>query len=210
MSGHTQLDEARRWTKFPATVLFTTCVLWLVTVLPRAASDWDGVVAQPAETVVGAICVFLLLVVVPLASPLAAIGMLFLQRSALYTGAVLPVVPLAAISWFKAERIVRLFREYRASSSISSFGDAVLDAVILGGLWLIVLVHISYVRRALLELHKAEQWQAVPATRAPQRAAAAATAGGEGAVAGAAPTAAGMQDDTCFLLPENAETDDDD
>jgi hypothetical protein len=205
MAALTQFDEARRWTKFPATLLFATCLLWLVAMLPRVAADWDGTVAQPSETLLGAVVVFALLVFIPIASPLAAIGMLYLQRSALYLGGLLPFFPLAAISVDKARRIAEKFAQYRLQHSISSFGDGVLDAMILAGLWLIAAVHVLYIRRALLELAKAEQWQhGGPSARA--------TALGRAKPQGAPvqPAQAPAGDETCLLLPEAGPVDDED
>lgn len=204
MTAHTQLDEVRRWAKFPATLLFVTCLLWLLAVLPRVAADWDRTVAQPAETFIGAILVFLQLVLVPIASPLAAIGMLFVQRSAFFLGACLPFIPLLTISFEKAARISGKFREYRELHSISSFGDGVLDAVILLGLWLIAIVHVLYIRRALGELAKAEQWARASApneqlSRQAGPLLAADSAGG-----------ALEHDESCFLLPETVPVDEDD
>lgn len=204
------LDEARRWTKFPATLLFATCLLWLITVIPKAATDWDAYVAQPSETLFGALLVFLQLVVVPIAGPLAGIGMLFLQRSALYLGAFLPFIPLGTITVDKAARIAIKFREYREQASINSFGDGVLDAVILLGCWAIAIVHVLYIRRALQEMAKAEQWQRGPA--AVQQRAAPGTGGplAAGVAGGAAMAGDSVSDDTCFLLPESNAADDED
>lgn len=207
MSSPTLYDEARRWTKFPATLLFAACLLWLITIIPRAATDWDAVVAQPSESLLGALAVFLQLVVMPIAGPLAAVGMLFLQRSALYLGAVLPFIPLLSLSADKAQRIAVKFREYRDYASISSFGDGVLDAVIVAGLWLIAVVHVLYIRRALQELGKAQQWQS---RRSPAQSAAAAPLAAVPAGRAALPVeSAAAGDDTCFLLPDAVDSADD-
>jgi hypothetical protein len=194
MRARTQLDEARRWAKFPATLLSITCLLWLIVVVSRVAQDWDGYVAQPSETLVGALGVLLKIPVVLFGCPLAAIGMLYVQRQALYVGAVLPFIPLT---------IAAKFHEYRSLGQIGSFGDAVLDAFILAGLWVICGLHVDSLRRAVRELNKAEQWSAKPVRDGAARSVVA-TAGvvtmpgpiGPGADAG------DEGEDMCFLLPE--------
>ena len=159
-------DEARRWTKFPATLLIITGVLWLIEVLFKVAQDWNGNIAQPSETFVGAVVVFALAVVVPLGSPLAGVFILYLHRKALYVGAALPFIPLAYLTWYECLRIARKFHEYRTDHAVASFGTAVMEAVILLGLWSIVWVHLLYIRRALRELASASRAPAawVPAT----------------------------------------------
>jgi hypothetical protein len=199
MNASTLHEEARRWTRFPATLLFAASLLWIITVIPRAATDWDAIVAQPSESLLGAILVFLQLVVMPVAAPLAAVGMLYLQRSALYLGAVLPLIPMLSLSADKAQRIATKFREYRELSSISSFGDGVLDAAITLGLWIILAVHVYYIRRALQEMDKTRQWQrsASGETMVPARL----------VISGHESADSTLPDETCFLLPDAVERD---
>jgi hypothetical protein len=204
MSAATRLDEARRWTKFPATLLFITGLLWLLVVFFRAIADFNGNIAQPAETLVGAVMVFVLAVVVPLGSLWAGGQMLNLNRRALYAGAVLPFFPLLYYSWHEALRIGAKFHEYRTLHIVNSFGTAVIEAVIVLGLWCVTVLHVLYIRRALRELAGAEAWAhgATPGGKArPAPAQPAAAAAGAPAVE--ADDSAG--EDMCFLLPDTAE-----
>jgi hypothetical protein len=100
------------------------------------------------------------------------------------------------------------FHEYRSAGKIGSFGDAVLDAVIMAGLWTICCLHVLYLRRALRELAKAEQWSgkaqpaaAAPAVGAAQLAGIRQQPGQDGELS--------LSDEDCFLLPETETLDDD-
>jgi hypothetical protein len=167
-------------------------LLWLLEVIFQAAGNWNSI-AQRSETLLGAILVFTLGVVVPLGSPLAAVFILYLHRRALYIGALLPLLPLAYLTWEKAQRIGGKFHEYRAQGAVSSFGAAVIETVIVLGLWVVAWVHVLYIRRALNELAAADSWSAAPA---PARPAAAESAGGVSADDFA------PDDEVCFLLPD--------
>src|SRR5437867_1563261 len=105
MQLRTQFDEARRWTKFPATVLLITGVLWLVVVIFRVAQDGGAALASEARTVVGIVWLLLRIPVTLIGCPLAALGVYYLQRQAFYAAAALPALPLLSVSLDKAARI---------------------------------------------------------------------------------------------------------
>lgn len=186
--------EARRWAKFPATVLLATGLLWLLQ--NYFELDWLQIKEQ-SESLVGAIVVFTALVLVPLGSVASGLGLLFLQRWALWSGFVLPVIALAYLSGEKAQSIARKFAEFRASGEVESFGGGVMTALLLVALWAVYILIVTYLLKVLKQLELADGW----ARRRPD---ASSTQGVSQHLASGSPAAAG-DDEYCFLLPDPAD-----
>ena len=159
MATSTLYTEARRWVKFPATVLIATALLWLL----RNFFDYDQVaVGQRAESVVGAIFVFCEFVLIPLGSVGVAVGMLWLQRWALYLGFVMPLLPLIVVSMEKTQRVAMKFAEWRASGEFSSFGAGVMTALLVAALWAVYGLMALYIFKSAHLLGQAQEWLHAP------------------------------------------------
>lgn len=196
---HGYTTEARRWAKFPATLLFATGFLWLLESLFSFNMDNVG---QQSETGVGALALFINFAVIPLGSVVIALGMLFVQRWALILGPLLGLYPLVALSISKVARIQLKFAEYRSGSSESSFGDGVMTSLLLMALWAIFGLMVLYVLKSLGILAKSQQWLSQPAGDE------ATVVQGAGDSSGDAPGTE-MDDVYCSMFPAAGTKDDD-
>ncbi len=152
--------EARRWVKFPATVLLATALLWLL----HSYFNLDlARIGQRSESVVGALFVFCDLVLIPLGSVAVALGLLTLHRWALLLGYVMPLLPLILVTIDKAHRVALKFAEYRATGEISSFGGGVMTALLIAALWAVYVLTVLYILKSWQMLHQARQWLNHPA-----------------------------------------------
>jgi uncharacterized membrane protein len=163
------LAAARRWVKFPATIMFATGLLWLLESYFQL--DWDAL-GQQTETGIGAVGAFVDMVVIPLGSIAIGLGLMYLQRWALIGGAVLPLLPLLSLSVEKGVRVESKFAEFRASGEAGYFGDGVMTAITVLVLWALYIVILIYLYKAHKILGGAEQW-----LRRPQRDAATGVSG---------------------------------
>lgn len=190
--------EARRWAKFPATLLFATGFLWLLESLFHFNQESVG---QQSETVVGALGVFINYTI-PLGCVVTALGMLFLQRWALMLGPLFSLYPLVSLSINKIARIQVKFAEYRSGGADDSFGDGVMTSLLLLALWAIFGLMVLYVLKSLCILRKSQQWLSQPAASEGEE------VQGSGAVS---EDAAVMENDDVFcpMFPAAGQKDDD-
>lgn len=155
MATSSLYTEARRWVKFPATVLIATALLWLL----RNFFDYNQVaVGQRAESVVGAIFVFYYFVLIPLGSVAVAVGMLWLQRWALYLGYLMPLLPLIVVSLEQTHRVALKFADWRATGEFSSFGAGVMTALLVAALWGVYALIVLYIYKSAHLLGQAQEW----------------------------------------------------
>jgi hypothetical protein len=192
MATSTLYTEARRWVKFPATVLVATALLWLL----RNFFDYDQVaVGQRAESVIGAIFVFFEFVLIPLGSVAVAVGMLWLQRWALYLGYVMPLLPLIVVSLEQTHRVAMKFAAWRATGEFSSFGAGVMTALLVAALWAVYGLMVLYIFKSTHLLGQAQEWLHAPdASLAGKGGLISPLSGGEGIEEG----------DCCLLMPDGS------
>jgi hypothetical protein len=193
MPSSDQRTEARRWVKFPATVLFATGILWLLDTYFSSFEGGFGPVGQRAETLFGVLYILLIYVVIPLGSVAVGLGMLSLHRWALSTGFIMPLVPLLIVTVDKVQRIAGKFTEYHASGSVRSFGGGVMTALLLVALWAAYGLVVLYIVKSWRLLSAAREWLRLPAG------AGAAQAGVQPVTSDPAKAEGG---DFCLLMPE--------
>jgi hypothetical protein len=133
--------QARRWAKFPATLLFALSVVWMVCLVFKPA---EVVPSLGPKTGVGVLSAVYLLAVIPLGSVLSGIGLLFLQAWAYLPAALLPLWPLVVLSGQKFTRVAGKFSEYHASQDVSRLGDGVIDVLVVLAFWLAYAMALYY------------------------------------------------------------------
>lgn len=176
--------SARRWTKYPATLLFVVSLLWLVRNLFQL--DWTN--AQPeTETGIGILLLLINLVIVPLGGVVVGIYLLFLKRWAFYLAPLLPLTPLIVTTEDKVGRIAGKFTEFREELAVPSLGGGVMDSFVLLSLWIAYAVMLWYLYMAWRVLEGSRRWRSAAV-----------------APSGPAPHVASGADaeDVCMLLPE--------
>ena len=190
MAASNQLTEARRWVKFPATVLLAIALLWLLQNLFEFNSAEIG---QRTEKVIGILYVIVDYIVVPLGSVAVGIGLLFLQRWALITGFFLPLLPLVLVTADKIGRVVAKFTQYRETGDFSHFGGGVMTALLVIALWAVFFLYLDYIYKSWRLTNQAREWLS------PKR------RGARGSAPGAEPPSGGAartDDEGCYLLPD--------
>jgi hypothetical protein len=182
--------EARRWVKFPATVLLATALLGLL----HNYFNFDPVlIGQRCETGLGAAMVFLEYILIPLGSVAVALGMLSLHRWALALGYVLPLLALMLVTIEKVQRIVIKFAEYRAGS-MQSLGGGVMTALLVLALWAVYGLVVLYIAKSWRMLNQAREWMRAPAATQASTVAGAKLYGTTGAQT--------QEGDVCLIMPE--------
>lgn len=201
-----QLAQARRWVKFPATILFALCVLWLVRCYMFESSNL-GAIKDQIESLGGTLFVLFSYFGLPLGSAIAGIGLLTLHRWAYPLAALLPLYPMLVMTGEKVARIGSKFHEFHQSAgqlggpNSSKLGDGLLDCLLLLGAWAAIVLMVYYLWRS---------WQFLAPAKARRRTAAdGGFAGASGALdrpgqSSASDSLAAVDDegDVCFLLPE--------
>jgi len=191
MPAGDRLTEARRWVKFPATLLFATGLLWLLQSIFRFHQDQ---ILLQVKTFVGSARVAADFVIIPLGSVAVGMGMLFLQRWALAAGLVLPCLPLLLLSYEKILRIAGKFSESHSTGDFASLGAGVMTSLLLLALWAVYVLCIWYIRKSWRLLAGHQEWMRAPSRRG----------------TGSAPQPHGEQPgeleegDLCLLMPEGA------
>jgi len=182
--------EARRWVKFPATILLITGVLWLIRTYFEL--DWTRTLER-TETLVGSVAVLTELVLIPLGSVVIGIGLLFLQRWALWLAYIIPLFPLVILTGEKVLRIGVKFDTYRQTSDVSEFGDGVMTALLVLALWALYVLIVLYLFKAWLQLKASRAWWG--------------TRHGPGSITTGEPCEEQpeLEDELCLLMPETAE-----
>lgn len=201
MASLDHLAAARRWVKFPATILFATALLWLLESYFQL--DWEHL-GQQTETGLGAVGAFADMVVIPLGSIAVGLGLMFLQRWALVGGALLPLLPLLVLSVEKGMRVDAKFEQFRITGQAGYFGDGVMTAITIAALWVLYALILVYLYKAHKILGGAEQWLKRPvrdATAGAARDPAAGRTAGDDEVA---------EGEYCQLFPEDTPGMDDD
>lgn len=194
MQPRDHLTEARRWAKFPATVLLATGLLWLLqSYFALLVPDARDQIGQETETFVGALYIFSSLVIVPLGSVAVGLGLLFVQRWALWGGFVLPALALVIVTVEKAAVIGRKFAEFRQAGAVSSFGGGVMTALLVLALWAVYVLIVLYLLKTLHQLNLAYGY-------ANRRTAPAGQLGGKSTAGNA--SAADDDEDLCLYMPE--------
>ncbi len=159
MASPDHLAAARRWVKFPATILFGTGILWLLQIIFN--SDWERI-RDFWSTGAGAILVLVYMLVIPLGSVAVALGLLFLQRWAMWGAAILPTVPLVLVTIDKLHRIRDKFTAFHDSGNTNALGDGVMTSVLVLALWAVYVLILVYLYKAYRILGGAEQWLSRP------------------------------------------------
>jgi hypothetical protein len=184
-------QEARRWAKFPATLLFALSVVWLVYTVsglnPASLKD-------ETETGLGSLRVLFEYAIIPLGSAVCGLGLLFLQRWAYLPAALLPLWPLLIATYDKVQRIDSKFGQFHQTQNMAYLGNGVLDCLAVAALWTAYLLILAYLRKSYQLLGGWNNW---------------ARASGSKGRAGRAPAPllAGYmgqaeEGDTCWLMPE--------
>lgn len=159
MASRDYLAEARRWVKFPATILFATGVLWLLQIVFN--SDWERI-RDYWSTGAGALLVLVYMLVIPLGSVAVALGLLFLQRWAMWGAAILPTVPLILVSIDKFTRTRAKFAAFHDTGNTSALGDGVMTSLLVLAIWAVYVLILVYLYKAHRILGGAEQWLSRP------------------------------------------------
>lgn len=191
--------EARRWAKFPATLLFALSLVWLVCLVFRLepVSPELG-----PKTGLGVLGVVYLLGIIPLGSAVCGLGLLFLQGWSYLPAALLPLWPLIVLSSDKSARIAHKFSQFHQTQDASVLGNGVLESLVLLSVWVVY---------ALCLLYLWKSWQMLPQRRK-------LTLGRSGMLGASSVTAwitgdgrsAVNADDgeQCMLMPETTDVDD--
>lgn len=202
-----QLAHARRWVKFPATILFALCVLWLVRCYMLESTDWSNIKNQ-IESLGGTLFVLFSYFGLPLGSAIAGIGLLTLHRWAYPLAVLLPLYPMVEMTGAKIVRIGSKFHEFHQSAGLpggpntTKLGDGLLDCLLLLGAWAAIVLMWYYLWRSWTFLAPAKAHRNLHdggfgAAPAPGKA-------HDGTVPEGFNTVAAVDDegDVCFLLPE--------
>lgn len=183
---------ARRWAKFPATILFVLGVLWL---LEQLFELNVAALGQQTETGLGVARAISDLLIIPLGSMIIGVCALFLQRWALWGAAILPLLPLLIKTAEHTGRAQAKFAAYRAGQGTADYGDAVMIMLLVLALWAVYALMVYHLRKALYWNAQARQWLRRRAVAVP---------GDEGAQQLAATEPDGG-DEVCLLMPDTEE-----
>lgn len=176
--------QARRWAKFPATLLFALSVIWLVRMLFGLDPSALG---SGTKTGLGALAAVYTLGVIPLGSAACGVGLLFLQAWAYIPAAILPLWPVIAVSADKVSRIDRKFAQFHQDGQIASLGNGLIDVLVVIAIWAAYAIALTYLWKS---------WKMRPSAWRPAK-------GLAGGVAAAAPEGGRVEEgEVCLLLPE--------
>jgi len=189
------MASARRWAKFPATVLIVVAVLWLL----KNYFELDlAAVGQQTETGLGIFFALANLLLIPIGNVVIAICVLFVQRWSLWAGGVFLLYPLMVETADKLVRIEAKFATYRATGSSSEYGNAVMTIFSVLLIWALFLLVLFHLRKALHWHAQARQWVRHPVT---------ARKGQPAPVAEhAAAPATGGDEEVCYMMPDTEDT----
>lgn len=189
------MASARRWAKFPATVLIVVAVLWLL----KNYFELDlTAIGQQTETGLGIFLALANLLLIPIGNVVIAVCVLFVQRWSLWAGGVFLLYPLMVETADKLARIDAKFATYRATESSSEYGGAVMTIFSVLLIWALFLLVLFHLRKALYWHAQARQWVRHPVT---------AHKGQPTPVAdhAAAPSTEG-NDEVCYMMPDTEES----
>jgi hypothetical protein len=191
MQPREQLLQAKRWAKFPATVLFAVAVLWLLQ--NYFELDWEAI-GEQTETGVGIALVLANLMLIPIGSLVIGVCALFTQRWSLWAAGIILLGPLVMASIRQIDRVDRKFADYNLSGSTAEYGQAVMTLLLIIALWAVYLLVVYHLRKALYWHSQARQW-----THRPLAVETGPEEPRHGAAAG--DTAAG-EESVCLLMPD--------
>ncbi len=191
MQPRDHMASARRWAKFPATVLIVVAVLWLLNIYSKLDLSAIG---QLTETGIGIFLALINLLLIPIGNVVIAICVLFVQRWALWAAGVFLLYPLVVETLDKVARIEKKFAAYRLDGSTHEYGGAVMTIFSVLLIWALFLLVLFHLRKALHWHAQARQWVRHPAT---------ARKGQPAPVAdhAAAPATEG-DDEVCYMMPD--------
>ena len=196
MQPRDHYTEARRWAKFPATVLLATGLLWL---LENYFTINIQQLSELTETGVGMALALLDLLLIPLGSVAVGIFLLFTQRWAILGAAPLSFAALLIITFEKAQRYAHKVSQYRASHESAAYGDAVMTILLIIALWALFALLVLYLRKTWVHLNAAQEWLKRPRPRQSSR---------------LSSTPAGEEsrfdlpdEEVCLLLPDSSDPD---
>jgi hypothetical protein len=190
MQPRDHYTEARRWAKFPATVLLATGLLWL---LENYFTLNLRQIGELTETGVGMAYALLDLLLIPLGSVAVGIFLLFTQRWAIVSAVPLTFAALLIITFEKVQRYADKVSQYRTTQETAAYGDAVMTILLIIALWALFALLVLYLAKTWKHLNAAQEWLARPA-REPQPALAAAHTPASNLTL--------PEDDMCLLLPD--------
>jgi len=195
MQPRDHLAAARRWAKFPATVLIIVAVLWLLDTYSKLDLSAIG---QQTETGIGIFLVLVNLLLIPIGNVVIAICALFVQRWSLWAGGVFLLYPLLVGTADKIARIDAKFAAYRLDGSTKEYVGGVMTIVTVLLIWALYLLVLFHLRKALYWHAGARQWVRHPA---------AARKGQQAPVADhAVAPATGVDDEVCYMMPDTEDT----
>lgn len=146
---------ARRWAKFPATILFVLGVLWL---LDQLFELNVAALGQQTETGLGVAQAVIDLLVIPLGSMVIGVCVLFLQRWALWGAGILPLLPLLIKTVELSGRAQAKFAAYRGGQGTAGYGDAIMTVLLILALWALYGLIVYHLRKALYWHGQGRQW----------------------------------------------------
>lgn len=196
MQPRDHLSAARRWAKFPATILFVMGVVWLLQ--KYFEFNWETI-GEVTDTGVGALWVFTDMMVIPLGSLVIGVCVLFLQRWSLWAAGVFPLLPLFRATIDLFVRISNKFNAYNSTGDTADFGNGVMTAIEVLAIWVLYLLILFHLRKALYWHRQAKQWVRTP------------VGSGRDAAEPVRPVSEGNEqpepDDVCLLMPDFSEDD---
>lgn len=185
--GETRQSQARRWAKFPATVLFALSVVWLLRSFFELGQNEAGF-QNLTHTGVGILNVVLDLLVIPVGGAVIGIYLLLRKRWAAPVAALLPLKPLAVITLRKLADVRANFHDYNEAASMTKLYEGLVDLLVLAAFWALFALMLAYLWKVWTLLRERPRWNVA--------------AGGAVESAVGAPAPATTDGDVCFLLPE--------
>jgi hypothetical protein len=188
MYGETRQTQARRWAKFPATILFVLSVLWLLRSFFSFGENPEQFQAQ-THTGIGILQVVWDMLVIPVGGAVVGLYLLLKKRWAAPVAALLPLEPLLVTSARKLVDIGANFHDYNTSAQMNKLYEGLVDLLVVVGFWALYALMLFYLWKVWELLRPPAKWGP--------------TAAGEAAVAVTGTGVAGSAEgDVCFLLPE--------
>jgi len=188
--GETRQTQARRWAKFPATVLFVLSVLWLL----RSFFDFGN---NPqhfqgmTHTGIGILQVLWDLLVIPVGGAVVGIYLLLRKRWAAPVAALLPLEPLVIATLDKVTRVTTQFHNYNVGGQLDAAGNGMNHLLQILAFWTVYAFMLINLWKVWTLLKSRPQW--------------ASTSGGsilEDPSPAAQQAVRNADGDVCFLLPE--------
>ena len=182
----TRQSQARRWAKFPATVLFALSVVWLLRSFFYFLAN-PGQLSDLSHTGVGVLQIVWDMLVIPVGGAVIGIYLLLRKRWAAPVAALIPLWPLLLSSSDKLARVLTHFHLYNQTGLLREAGSGVTHLLTLAAFWVLYGLMLAYLWKVWNLLRTPRPWG---------------TAAGEAATFPAARVPPGSDSEVCFLLPE--------